>query len=135
MKGLQILNAALEVLHWLVERISHLVPSSDGSDDLVRVLGPAERARVVVGLSNVSVDCRLERHERMEHAPLKALLGQLGKEALDGIQPRGRSRREVEGETRVAAEPLDHLGMLVGSVVVEDHVDQLARGDLALDGV
>ena len=71
----------------------------------------------------------------MEHAALKALLGQLGKEALDGIQPRGRSRREVEGETRVAAELLDHLGMLVGSMVVEDDVDQLAREDLAFDGV
>jgi hypothetical protein len=28
-----------------------------------------------------------------------------------------------------------HFGMLVGGVVVEDHVDQLAGGDLALDGI
>jgi len=111
------------------------VPSSDGSDNCVLVLGPAEGARVVVGLSDGSVDRSVERHERMKHASLEALLGQLGEEALDGVQPRGRSRREVEGNARMTAEPLDHLGMLVGGVVVQDHMDQFARGDLALNGI
>ena len=32
-------------------------------------------------------------------------------------------------------EPLAHFGMLVGGVVVEDRVDSLAGGNLALDGV
>ena len=41
----------------------------------------------------------------------------------------------MEGEARVTPEPLDYLGMLVGGVVVQDHVDQLARRNLALDGV
>ena len=35
-------------------------------------------------------------------------------------------RHEVEGEALVAAEPGAHLGMLVGGVVVEDHMDALA---------
>ena len=70
-----------------------------------------------------------------EHAPLEPLFGELGEEALDSVQPRGRSRREVEGEARVTPEPLDHLGMLVGGVVVQDYMDQLARRNLALDGV
>ena len=38
----------------------------------------------------------------------------------------------MEGEARMAVEPLAHLGMLVGGVVVEDHVDRLAGGHLAL---
>src|SRR5271154_1219881 len=71
----------------------------------------------------------------MEYATLEPLFGELGEEALDGVQPRGRSRREVEGDARMAAKPLNHLGMLVGGVVVQDHMDQLTRGDLALNGV
>ena len=95
-----------------MKRIQHLVPLSDGSDDFVQVLGPAERSRVVVGLSDVPVDGCPERHERVEHASLEALLGQLGEKAseiakrfarLDGVQPKGRSRREVNGDARVAA--------------------------------
>jgi hypothetical protein len=31
----------------------------------------------------------------MEHATLEPLFGEFGEEALDGIQPRGRSRGEV----------------------------------------
>ena len=34
----------------------------------------------------------------------------------------------MEGEARVPLEPLADLGMLVGGVVVEDHVDRLAGG-------
>jgi hypothetical protein len=35
----------------------------------------------------------------------------------------------------MAAQPGDHLGVLVGGVVVEDGVDGLAGRDFALDGV
>ena len=41
----------LEMANMRVDRIQHLVPSSDGGDDLVGVLGPAEGSRVVVGLA------------------------------------------------------------------------------------
>ena len=82
----------------------------------------------VVGLGDVSVDGRLKRDEGMEHAAFEPLLGELGEEALDRVHPRGRCRREVEREARMASEPLDHLGMLVGGIVVQDHVDQLAGG-------
>ena len=51
---------------------------------------PAEGARIVVGLSDILVDCRLDRYERMEHATLEPLFGEVREEALDGIQPRGR---------------------------------------------
>jgi hypothetical protein len=48
----------------------------------------------------------------MKHASLEALLGQLGEEALDGVQPRGRSRREVEGTARMTADHSITLGCL-----------------------
>ena len=43
--------------------------------------------------------------------------------------------REVEGEARVSAEPLPHFRMLVGGVVVEDHVHDFSVRHLRLDGV
>ena len=72
---------------------------------------------------------------RSEDAALQSALGQLGEEALDGVEPGARGRGEVEGEARVAGEPLAHLRMLVGGVVVEDHVDELSGRNLRLDGV
>jgi hypothetical protein len=41
----------------------------------------------------------------------------------------------MEGPARVAGEPGQDLGMLVGGIVVEDGVDHLARRHLALDRV
>ena len=57
------------------------MPPSEGSDDLVRVLGPAEGARVVV----VSDDGALKRYERMEHATLEPLFGEFCEETLDSV--------------------------------------------------
>ena len=66
---------------------------------------------------------------------LRLRLVEDGEEALDGVEPGGRGRREVEGPARMAREPLAHGGMLVGGVVVEDRMDGLADGNFALDGV
>lgn len=41
----------------------------------------------------------------------------------------------MEGEALVPIEPLAHLRVLVSGVVVEDHVDALAGGNLALDRI
>ena len=61
------------------------MPSSDGGDDFVWVFGPAEGPRVVVGLSEVSVDCGLERDERVEDAALEALFGEFGEDPLESL--------------------------------------------------
>ena len=37
---------------------------------------------------------------------LRRRLGELGEEALDGVEPGGRGWREVEGEARMASEPM-----------------------------
>ncbi len=41
----------------------------------------------------------------------------------------------MEGETLMTVEPGSHLGMLVGSIVVENDVDRLVVGHLGVDGV
>ena len=66
-----------------------------------------------------AVDGGLEVDDRAEDAALQRPLREFGEGALDGVEPRTRCRREVEGEALVAIEPLAHLGMLVGGVVVE----------------
>ena len=62
----------------------------------------------------------------MKDAALEMAAGQLGKEPFDGIEPRGRSRDEMERPARVAAEPSANVGVFVAAIIVEDHVDQPA---------
>jgi hypothetical protein len=103
-----------------------LVPASDGSNDGVRVLSPMEGLWLGIGLGDEAVDGFLERGQGVEDAALQAPFGEPGEEPLDCIDPGCRGRREVEGPVRMAAEPLDELGVLVGGVVVDDSVHQLA---------
>ncbi len=55
-------------------------------------------------------------------------------EAFDGVQPRGRGRREVEGPARMIGEPLHDSGALVSGVVIENGVNDLACRHAAFDG-
>src|SRR5512132_933835 len=82
----------------------HLVPSAGGGDDGLRVGGPDEGFGIVVVLGEVAVDRGLEIDQRVEYATLQAAPGELGEEALDGIEPGRRGWREVEGPARVASE-------------------------------
>ena len=85
----------------------------DSGDDLFGVWGPGERFGIIVGLGDEAVDGGLEIDNASEDTALQPLFGKLGEEPLDGVEPRARSRREVEGEARVPVEPLMHLWMFV----------------------
>ena len=111
------------------------MPASDGGDDFVGVGGPGEGGGLQVVLFKESVDGGLQIDDRSKHAALESALGERGEEAFDGVEPLAGCRREVEDEPLVASEPLEHLGMLVSGVIVEDHVHHLAGGDLGVDGV
>ena len=63
----------------------------------------------------------------------KRRLVRLAKKPSTALSQEARGRREVEDEAGVAVEPGAHLGMLVGGVVVEDDMDDLAGRDLGLD--
>jgi hypothetical protein len=49
-------------------------------------------------------------------------------EALDGVEPGGRCRREMEHPARMIGEPFENLGLFVGGVVVDDGVDNFPAG-------
>jgi hypothetical protein len=86
-------------------------------------------------LRNEVIDGGLQGDDGMEDASLQFSAAELGEEALDRVEPRSGCRGEVEGPARVAGEPGSNLGVLVDGIVVEDDVDGLALGHLALDGV
>ena len=89
----------------------------------------------MVVLGDVAVDRRLQVDDPAEAATFQPAPGQGGEEALDRVHPRGRGRGEVEDPARMPGQPGPHLRVLVGGVVVQDHVDQFAGWHRRLDGV
>ncbi len=92
--------------------------------------GPDEGFGAGIVLGEIGVDGGLQVGDRAEDAAADALPGHLGEEVLDGVEPGGRGRGEVEGPARMARQPGQHFGMLVGGIVVEHGVDRLAGRDL-----
>src|SRR5512132_3933849 len=88
------------------------------------MFGPDEGLRLSVGLGDEAIDGGLQIDDRFEYAAFQPTARELGEETLDGVRPRARSRSEMEGEARVSGEPFAHLGVLMGSVVVQDHMDE-----------
>jgi hypothetical protein len=74
-------------------------------------------------LSDEAVDGSIEGSE---HTALETPTRELGEEAVDGVEPGGRGRCEVESPTPMPGKPLAYLGMFVGRVVVDDGVDRLS---------
>ena len=70
----------------LVDRI---LPSLDGGDDFVGVLGPGKGLWVCIGVVEEAVDGIFEFLEGAEHAALKALFDEFREGALDGVEPGG----------------------------------------------
>jgi len=88
---------------------------------------------VVVG--DEAIDGALEIDDAFEDTAPEAAPGEVGEEALDGVEATGRGWREMECPARMTAQPFDPLGMLVSDVVVQDRVNGLAGRDLALDRI
>src|SRR5450631_2830124 len=84
-------------------------------------------------LRQVSIDGGLEVDNAAEYAALEATLREDGEKAFDGVEAGGGCRREVEDKTPMTCQPFDDLRVLMGGVVVEDHVDDLADRNLRLD--
>src|SRR5712691_7912094 len=99
-----------------------MIPAPNLFDDGVGIGGPGEGFGVLIGFGEEAVDGGLEIDDAGEDAALEPLPGQLGEEALDGVEPGGRGRGEVEVEALVPAEPSLNLGMLVRGIVVDDQV-------------
>ena len=112
-----------------------MFPAFDSSKDAVGIGGPDEGFGVGVCVGDEAVDGNLQFVEGPEDAALETLTRELGEEALDGIEPGRRGRCEVEGPALMSGEPLAHLGMFVGRVIVDDSVDRLSLWHLCLDGI
>ena len=92
--------------------------SSDSGDDFVGILGPGEGFWVCVGVVEEAVDGIFELPQGSEYAALETLLCELGKEALNGVEPGSGCRGEVEDKAPMFFEPLYDVGMLLGGIVV-----------------
>jgi len=97
-----------------------LEPSASCGDDVIGIGLPAEWFGVLgIVFTHEAVDGGLKIDDGMEDAVLEPTAGEFSEEALDGVEPRARGRREVEGPSRVTVEPGSDLVLLVRGVVVE----------------
>ena len=112
------------------------MPAFDVGDDFGGIGGPGKRLRAIfVVLGDEPVDGGLQLDDGVEDAAFQASFGELGEEALDGVEPGTGRGHEVKGEALMPGEPGADLGVLVSSVIVEDHVDRLIGRDGGLYGV
>ena len=66
-------------------------------------------------------------------ASTQALGGQVTKEALHHVEPRGARRGEVQMETWMFVEPGFDLGTLVGGIVIQDQIQVAIRRRLLME--
>lgn len=84
---------------------------------------PDERLRVFVPGCQVFFNGGNEVGDTSESSPAYPLTGQLSEPALHEIEPARTCRNEVKYETGMSCQPISDLGVLVGAVVVEDHME------------
>src|ERR1700681_1057799 len=115
------------------ELLYRLLPAFDSGEDPLWVGGPDEGFGIGVCLSDKAVDSDLQVNDGSEHAALEATARELGEEAFDRIEPGCGGRGEVERPAGMPGQPLAHLRMLVGRIVVDDGADHFSHRDLLLD--
>ncbi len=90
---------------------------------------------VCVSFLGEAVDGVFEFLQGLEHATFEPFLCEVGEEALDGIEPRGGCRGEVEDEASMFADPFHHSGVLVGGIVIDDDMDRFLVRHSGVDDV
>ena len=76
---------------------------------------------------NIVMDGPDEIRDAVKDSATDSLSRQVGEPALDEIEPGGAGRNKVKMEARSYGEPSFDVGVLVGSVVVEDQMQVLRR--------
>src|SRR3990172_9031876 len=90
--------------------------------EIAGIRSPDERfGGIVVGCDEL-LDGGDQLRHTAEGSTTNAFVSQFAEPALDQVEPRRGGGCEVEMEARMLGEPALHLGMVVGAVVVEDHV-------------
>ena len=101
--------------------------------DVGGLCGPDKGLGILVVTVDVLADGLDQFLDAAKSAAAEPVFGQVAEEAFHHVQPRAAGGREVHVETRMASEPALHLRMLVGRVVVHDHVDLFTSRDHIID--
>lgn len=80
------------------------------------------------------VNDRLQIGYGSEDVVLELLTDELRKEIFHGAEPEAGGGREVENPARTMLQPNEHIGMLVGFVIVEHDADDFTGEQLGLNG-
>jgi len=96
---------------------------SDLFQDSVNLFSPSEWFGIRVVYSDKFLDGSDQIRHTLEHTTANTLAGDLPKPPFNKIEPRGRSRREVAMKAGMLFQPCFDLGVIVGAIVVQDHMD------------
>src|SRR5918996_5586062 len=107
----------------------------DFSQDRGSSSRPNKRARVFVVLAQVVMNRFDEFSDASKRSSTDPLASDLCEPPFHKVQPRTAHRYEVQVEPRMILQPLAHLRVLVGAVVVHDQVDLSATGCLPIDAL
>ena len=106
----------------------------DAGEDVVGCPGPAEGLGVTVLGLDVAMNGGLELGGGAVDAPSDLLVGELGEEPLDLIDPRGRRGGEMDVPVRAFGEPGADRLRLVGGVIVHHQMHVEIARNLGVDG-
>ena len=100
---------------------------------MVGRFGPFEGPGILVVPIDKRADVGFELPDGGMNTSPEPLSGELSEPALDLIDPRRRSRREVDVIVRPPGEPPPDLGSFVGGIIIHDDMDIEPFGDLSID--
>ena len=96
--------------------------TGDFGEDFGGSLGPDVGLGLIVVFVEIVHDGLLQFIDALEDAAADAPSGDLGEEALDHVEPRAGSGREVQVKARMPLEPALYRRGLVGSITVDDEM-------------
>src|SRR5262245_26074385 len=109
--------------------------ASDAGQDLIGRLPPSERSRGRVACLEELTNGHFKFAGAAMGTPLDLLVGQVGKDPLDLIEPRAVRGDEVDVEAGALGEPVSDSWCFVSPVVVHDEMNIDRRRDVRLDGI
>src|SRR5271168_1699328 len=102
-------------------------------EDVAGFGGPDERLGMFIMTVDVLVDSCDEFLNATESSAAQPIFRQVAEEAFHHVQPGAACGSEVHAEAGMASKPTLDLGMLMGGVIVDDHVDLFAGRNHVVD--
>jgi hypothetical protein len=121
---------ALEVL---VCRYSNGFTMGDFFQDSVNLFRPNKWFRIFIVYADKLFNGRYQIRYAPKYATPNTLAGDLSKPSFDKIQPRGRGRREVAMKAGMLFQPCLNPGMIVRTIVIQNHMNRQVFGSFTVD--